>query len=120
MDTTEKTDEPMEATKNSSDSPLSTTPTTMSSNDPIVNHLKNQPFYVMDTPSYDRMINKLKGGERFVKSFVGVCPHKSRNDCHCHFHLNFLNNDGDMVRVVDGVVKPVYSGNMFTSKIFFR
>jgi hypothetical protein len=47
---------------------------------------------VTDDP-YERMYTRLKNGERYVKTFRGVCPHKNKEKCKCKFSLNFLEND---------------------------
>jgi hypothetical protein len=43
-----------------------------------------------------------------MKSYIGVCPHKEKSKCVCPYYLNYLDENGDMVRNVNGVVKPVY------------
>jgi hypothetical protein len=64
------------------------------------------PFPVLNDIAYNRMMFKLENGERYVKSYYGVC--KDRNNCKCKFNLNFLDKDGMMVRVVNGKTLPVF------------
>ena len=71
--------------------------------------MDSQPFYVIEDEGYERMMFKLKTGQRYVKSFVGVCPHREKNDCKCEFALNFLDSKGNMVRCVKGQQKFVLS-----------
>jgi hypothetical protein len=76
--------------------------------------LDAQPFYVVTDASYDRMMDKLLLTETpshgrvnmAVKTYLGVCPHKTKEDCNCSFNLNFL-KDGKIVRVNKGIIKPV-------------
>jgi hypothetical protein len=70
---------------------------------------KNQEHFVLLDESYERILSRLNSGEKNVKSFVGRCPHKKREDCVCAFALNCLNEDGKMVRTVNGHIKPVIS-----------
>ena len=72
----------------------------------------NPPFFVIEDTAYDRMMATLKGGERYVKSYLHGCPHKNKNDCKCIFYINFL-KDGNMVRIINGVIKDVYSKSQF-------
>ena len=67
----------------------------------------DQPFFVINDEGYNRMMERLRGGERYAKSFMGVCPHQDSADCRCKFFINFLDKEGNMVRVVNGEVKPV-------------
>jgi hypothetical protein len=69
------------------------------------NHSK-QPFYVVDDEAYDRMMEKLVGGERYVKTYLAVCTETCKCKCNCKFFLNFL-KDGDIVRVSNGELKNV-------------
>jgi len=69
------------------------------------NH-QNQPFYVVEDAAYDRMMEKLVGGERYVKTYLTVCPETCKCKCNCKFFLNFL-KDGDIVRVSNGELKDV-------------
>jgi hypothetical protein len=75
------------------------------------NHSK-QPFYVVDDEAYDRMYEKLVSGERYVKTYLGVCPETCKCKCTCKFFLNFL-KDGDIVRVSNGELKNVLSLSTF-------
>jgi len=75
------------------------------------NHSK-QPFYVVDDEAYDRMYEKLVSGERYVKTYLGVCPETYKSKCTCKFFLNFL-KDGDIVRVSNGELKNVLSLSTF-------
>jgi hypothetical protein len=68
-----------------------------------------QPFFLVDDEAYERMMNKLKSGEKFVKTYLGVCPHPKKQDCKCEYFNNYLDEDGDMVRNVNGTIKPVLS-----------
>jgi hypothetical protein len=76
---------------------------------------KIQPFYVVTDEGYERMVNKLQNGLTSVKTYITTCP-DTESTCTCPHFLSILNPDGDfppMVRVVDGVVKPVFSESMF-------
>jgi len=68
--------------------------------------LDAQPFYVVTDDAYDRMMDKLLCGERYVKTYLSVCPHKRKKDCKCSFNLNFL-KEGKIVRANKGIIKPV-------------
>ena len=70
--------------------------------------LNNQPFYVIEDNSYRRMMTTLLGGAKTVKSYPRhSCPSKTEKDCRCLSYDNYLDEDGIMVRKVEGVVKPV-------------
>jgi hypothetical protein len=71
-----------------------------------------QPFFVVEDAGYNRMMKKLKGGEKSVKTFLTVCPHSSKQDCKCEYFSNYLDEDGDMVRNDNGTIKPVFSLTM--------
>jgi hypothetical protein len=69
----------------------------------------NEALFVIEDEAHGRILSRLKSGERYVKSFVlGRCPHKV-GQCACPFALNFLDEDGKMVRTANGKIKPVYS-----------
>ena len=68
--------------------------------------LNNQPFYVVNDAAYNRMKMKLKSGDKFVKTYLGFCPHIVKTECNCPFNLNFLKDDM-IVRINSGVIKPV-------------
>jgi len=70
--------------------------------------LDAQPFYVVTDDAYDRMMDKLLCGERYVKTYSEWgCPHsQTTNDCKCSFNLNFL-KEGKIVRANKGIIKPV-------------
>ena len=68
--------------------------------------LDKQPIYCVDDAAYERMMNSLKNGERFVKTYTSFCPHKNGADCDCPFNINFL-EDGAIFRVNGGLKKPV-------------
>ena len=62
----------------------------------INDNWNKQPVYVPNDVSYDRMLKKLEAGERFVKSYRNICPHRNTDaKCECVFHLNFL-KDGSL------------------------
>ena len=74
---------------------------------------KKQPFFVLNDEAYHRMVQTLRDGNPFVKSYMGTCCHKSKEECKCTYFNNYLNEDGDMVRDVDGVIKPVLNTTMY-------
>jgi len=80
--------------------------------------LDNQPFYVVEDESYNRMMTKLQEGEKYIKTYSHPCPHmhlgieRAKEECNCHFQLNFL-RDGKLIRTNNGVVKPVFSESIF-------
>ena len=76
----------------------------------------SQPFYVINDEGYNNIFTALTNGERFMKSYIGTCPHKKKEDCKCPFYLNFL-KDGKMVRSVNGEIKEVLSETMFRSQM---
>ncbi len=67
-----------------------------------------RPFIIVADDCYERMMFKLKNGERFVKSFTDmVCPHKDpEKDCDCKYKINFL-QDGSIVRYNFGVKQTI-------------
>ena len=69
--------------------------------------LNAQPFYVVNDQAYNRMKLKLVNGERFVKTYLTICPHSSTNNCKCPFNINFLKDD-EIVRMNNGTLKSVY------------
>jgi hypothetical protein len=69
--------------------------------------LNNQPFFVIENESFDRMLFSLLNGEKFVKLYISTCPHRVKTDCKCLFSLNFLNQNGKMVRCSNGKLKRV-------------
>ena len=69
------------------------------------------PFFVLNDEAYNRMMTQLHNGERYIKSYLHTCPHKKVEECKCKFYLNFLQN-GEMVRIVNGQTKKVYSLSM--------
>jgi hypothetical protein len=79
-----------------------------------------QPFYVVDDESYDRMMSSLLAGESTVKSYLGTCPHKQQGDCTCLYFINYLHADGSVVRNVEGVVKPVIKKSNFLALMRMR
>jgi hypothetical protein len=76
-----------------------------------------QPFFVINDDGYDRMMKTLRDGAKTVKSYLGTCPHKNKNKCKCVYWENYLNEDGKMVRNVNGVIKPVLSFTMLMNII---
>ena len=68
---------------------------------------KSQPFFVVNNESYDTMMSKLQGGERYVKSYISPCPATIKSKCTCPFFINFLDEEGNMIRVVNGTRKYV-------------
>ena len=72
----------------------------------VEEQLNSQPFYVVTDDAYERMMSKLMNGDKYVKTYIGVCPHK-KNECVCRFNLNYLQNNS-IVRCNQGVVKKVY------------
>ena len=69
----------------------------------------NQPFFVVNDEAYNRMMNALKDGEKSVKSHIDECPHERDEDCRCEYYENYLDDEGCMVRNVNGTIKPVLS-----------
>ena len=74
---------------------------------------EDQPFFVVENESYDRMMNRLQIGERYVKSYSSAinCPHGKSDHCDCPFSINFLIGE-DMVRADKGEIKPVFRESM--------
>jgi len=70
-----------------------------------------QPYFVVNTEGYNRMLSRLQNGEQFVKSYSSMCPHRKKEKCDCPFYTSYL-LDGKMVRNVNGEIKPVYSREM--------
>jgi hypothetical protein len=68
----------------------------------------NKALFVIEDEAHGRILSRLKSGERYVKSFVGVCPHEV-GQCICPFALNFLDENGKMVRTANGKIRPVFS-----------
>jgi hypothetical protein len=67
----------------------------------------NPPFCVINDEAYDRMFATLqRNEERYVKSYLHMCPHQNKDECKCKFYMNFL-KDGKMVRVMNGELKDV-------------
>lgn len=83
----------------------------------ITEQLNQQPFFVVNDVAHTRMLEELRGGQRFVKSFVSICPHSNVSECKCPFSMNILDKDGMMVRVSKGVVKPVLSISQYRDLI---
>jgi len=78
---------------------------------------KNQPLFVVLDDAYERMWEALTTkGEPFVKTYIGVCPHKSEKKCKCEFFKNILHDDMIM-REVDGVMKPVVSVSLLEGSL---
>ena len=67
----------------------------------------NPPYFVICNEGYDNIMKQLKKGERYMKSYMGTCPHKDTCECKCYFYLNFL-QDGKLVRFHNGKIKKVY------------
>ena len=77
-----------------------------------------QPFFVLNDVAYGRMLDKLKSGSPYEKSYAHTCPHRDPSNCKCKYHVNFLykcrctnsecqfENDY-IVRCVNGKLKPV-------------
>jgi hypothetical protein len=76
---------------------------------------KNQAHFVLLDDSYERILSRLNSGEKTVKSFIGLCPHKKREDCTCPFALNLLDESGKMVRTANGKFRPVISKSLAES-----
>jgi hypothetical protein len=72
----------------------------------------NQPFFVVNDEAYNRMMKALRDGEKSVKSYLHVCPHKRKQDCNCEYYENYLDKEGMMVRKVGDTIKPVLSLTM--------
>jgi hypothetical protein len=64
------------------------------------------PIYVLTDDAYDRILNRLQAGERFVWTYSSVCPHQRTCDCDCPKRMNVL-VDGQVVRLQDGRRTPV-------------
>ena len=73
--------------------------------------LNKQPIYCVPDDAYARMMTRLQNGERYVKTYLGVCPHveeSGEENCKCPFNINFLHPEsGQIVRSNSGVIKPV-------------
>ena len=76
-----------------------------------------QPFYVLNDEAHSKMLKKLKEEGGASKSYISVCPHKSIELCKCEYFTNYLDDDGDIVRNVNGVIKPVFSVSMYKQLI---
>ena len=72
--------------------------------------LNTQPFYCVPDDAWFRMMNKLKNGAPYVKTYIGKCPHKTKKKCKCRWNKNILKGNG-IIRMVNGVEKPVYPLN---------
>jgi hypothetical protein len=61
--------------------------------------------------AYERMMHKLLAGAPYVKTYMGVCPHKTEKKCRCPFAKNvLLTQDGkhSIVRdMPDGTRKEI-------------
>jgi len=79
-------------------------------------NIPERDFYLMQDKSYNRMMAKLESGERYVKSFLGDCPHRNNRKCDCKFFLNFL-DDGVMTRVVNGKRKFVVPMSLYRREV---
>ena len=69
-----------------------------------------QPFFIVADDAHERMLNQLKSGSAFAKTFIGHCPHSGNSKkCKCPFFKNVLDpkGSGQIVREVDGQFKPV-------------
>jgi hypothetical protein len=73
----------------------------------------DQPFYLLNDEAHSRMLKKLKEEGGTSKSYLRLCPHKSIELCKCEYYINYLDDDGDIVRSVNGVIKPVLSISMY-------
>lgn len=58
--------------------------------------------------SYDRMMTRLMMGEPFVKTYLGVCPHRSPRMCKCTFRKNILVGN-EIMRDIDGKREKVWA-----------
>ena len=67
---------------------------------------EEQPFYVLQDDSYDRMLHKLQNGSDSEWSYTGLCPHRNKNDSECTKFMNVL-HDNKIVRIVNGEQRPV-------------
>jgi hypothetical protein len=63
---------------------------------------------VINDEGFNRIKEKLEGGERYMKSYLTTCPHTNEKDCNCPFSLNFL-RDGKVFRIRNGKQIPVLS-----------
>jgi len=79
----------------------------------IVNQLKQQKCFVLDDDSYLRMHNKLKNGSKYEWSYAHPCLHKNKSECKCFKMMNVLDKNGEMIRIVDGVQRPVFQKTPF-------
>ena len=71
------------------------------------------PRCVINNEAYDRMLRQLQSGEPHVWSYKNICPCSRKEDCRCTKHKNILNAEGEMVRVIGGVQKPVLRSSEF-------
>jgi hypothetical protein len=59
--------------------------------------------------AYERVLNRLKAGEEFVKTYRVNCPHfKNPEKCECPFYKNILVN-GEIMREVDGELIKIHN-----------
>lgn len=77
---------------------------------------KNNPFGVLNDEAYDRMLLHLKlyGGTQ--KSYMSLCPHRTKSKCDCPYETNYLDDDDNIVRDAgDGKTKIVISRSMLNN-----
>lgn len=78
---------------------------------PSIVRVASVPSYVkvaVNDEAYARMMDKLKSGEPFVKSYLGTCPHRSARSCKCSFRKNVLVGN-EIMREVEGKMEKVWS-----------
>ena len=73
--------------------------------------MRAQPFFVINDEAYDRMPGKLRRGSPYEWSYITTCLHGSPRQCTCPKFKNVLSPSGTIVRVIDGVTKPVLRGS---------
>ncbi len=66
-----------------------------------------EPFFVLNDNAYDRILQKLQNGSPYEWTYQGICPHSDPAQCTCPKFMNIL-RDGNIIRIVNGVQKPVY------------
>lgn len=86
---------------------------------PSIIRVASVPSYVkvaVTDESYSRMMDSLKSGEPFVKTYLGTCPHRSARFCKCGFRKNILVGD-EIMREVEGKMEKVWSVSQIVASL---
>ena len=69
-----------------------------------------QPYFVLNDEAFDRIVGKLRAGSRCEWSYMSTsCAHHDKSSCKCPRMMNVLDERGELVRIVNGERKRVYS-----------